>query len=550
MGKYDGTVRIDTRMDTGGFNKGIGKIGTAMRGIGAVLGKIAIGAALVFSVVLFILASIVRGLISLAKAMFDVGKDTAKYAAKVEELKSSFANLKMALLDAFSPLILAALPWIQQVVSWVQVLLSLVAQVMAGLTGQSGYWKTTATAAGSAADATKEVAENTKKAGEAAEGALAAFDDLNVLQMAKEEDTAPGGGGGGAGTSQEWVPLGEKALGIIEKIKAAWAEVVKFFEPLVEPLKRIWEALGRILEQIKIAAGAIWEDLSPAFEWFRDNVLVPVLDALATLFEKIATWAEENPEQMKGIIAAFMLLALAILIVISPVAQVIAIVLVLMTIIGLLIKYWPEISAAAITAWEWVKQAAIDAWNKIVETWEKAKAWFQETVMDPIKNAWNTTLNTIQNAFTRIFGSIKNKVTGIINDIIGLINGLISGIINGINRVIDLYNKLPGKDVELLSTPQIPPIGGSYRNVPRFATGAVIPPNAAFLAMLGDQRHGTNIEAPEELIRQIVREEGGGGKEVTINFAGSLGALVRELKPYIDKENNRIGRSLVKGSIS
>ena len=39
------------------------------------------------------------------------------------------------------------------------------------------------------------------------------------------------------------------------------------------------------------------------------------------------------------------------------------------------------------------------------------------------------------------------------------------------------------------------------------ATGAVIPPNREFAAILGDQRHGTNIEAPEGLIRQIVREE-------------------------------------------
>jgi hypothetical protein len=39
------------------------------------------------------------------------------------------------------------------------------------------------------------------------------------------------------------------------------------------------------------------------------------------------------------------------------------------------------------------------------------------------------------------------------------------------------------------------------------ATGAVIPANAPFAAILGDQKHGTNIEAPENLIRQIIREE-------------------------------------------
>jgi hypothetical protein len=50
-------------------------------------------------------------------------------------------------------------------------------------------------------------------------------------------------------------------------------------------------------------------------------------------------------------------------------------------------------------------------------------------------------------------------------------------------------------------------------------------------------------------MRQIVREEmQASEQEVTINFAGSLGALVRELKPYIDKENVRIGRSMVRGT--
>ena len=51
----------------------------------------------------------------------------------------------------------------------------------------------------------------------------------------------------------------------------------------------------------------------------------------------------------------------------------------------------------------------------------------------------------------------------------------------------------------------IPPI----QEIPRLAAGAVIPPNRKFMAVLGDQTRGTNIEAPESLIRKIVREESG-----------------------------------------
>ena len=51
--------------------------------------------------------------------------------------------------------------------------------------------------------------------------------------------------------------------------------------------------------------------------------------------------------------------------------------------------------------------------------------------------------------------------------------------------------------------------------MPRLATGAVIPPRQEFMAVLGDQKNGRNLEAPEGLIRQIVREESG-NKKVTI----------------------------------
>ena len=61
--------------------------------------------------------------------------------------------------------------------------------------------------------------------------------------------------------------------------------------------------------------------------------------------------------------------------------------------------------------------------------------------------------------------------------------------------------------------------------IPRLAQGAVIPPNREFLAVLGDQRHGTNLEAPEDLIRKIVREEAGGGGETTALLQAILSAI-------------------------
>lgn len=82
--------------------------------------------------------------------------------------------------------------------------------------------------------------------------------------------------------------------------------------------------------------------------------------------------------------------------------------------------------------------------------------------------------------------------------------------------------------------------------VPKLATGAVIPPNQEFMAILGDQRHGNNIEAPEGLIRQIVREESGGINGVlTVRPAPGF---TRHLYYELEVEKSRAGTPLVEGA--
>jgi hypothetical protein len=104
------------------------------------------------------------------------------------------------------------------------------------------------------------------------------------------------------------------------------------------------------------------------------------------------------------------------------------------------------------------------------------------------------------------FEGLKQAGKGWVNSMIGMINGLLRSLGNGINSVIRLINDfldvLP-EDVSgymRLSTISVP-------QIPYLAKGAVIPPNAPFMAVLGDQRHGTNIEAPLETIQQAFRAE-------------------------------------------
>ncbi len=86
-------------------------------------------------------------------------------------------------------------------------------------------------------------------------------------------------------------------------------------------------------------------------------------------------------------------------------------------------------------------------------------------------------------------------------------------------------------------------------SIPRLAKGAVIPPNREFIATLGDQKRGVNIEAPMETIKQGVAEVLAdmdlSGGPISVNFTGSLAQIGRVLQPVVVRENKRRGKSLV-----
>lgn len=114
--------------------------------------------------------------------------------------------------------------------------------------------------------------------------------------------------------------------------------------------------------------------------------------------------------------------------------------------------------------------------------------------------------------------------------------------IKGAQSQVDAYNAN-------MQTPNLQSGGQTFSSIPQLATGAVIPPNRRFTAVLGDQTNGRNLEAPESLIRQIVREESGGGSggvDVTVNFSGSLSGLARYLAPKIEVAQKQRGSNLIK----
>lgn len=127
---------------------------------------------------------------------------------------------------------------------------------------------------------------------------------------------------------------------------------------------------------------------------------------------------------------------------------------------------------------------------------------------------------------TEIWNSIWDVIKGVINLVIGGINGFTGAIedavnffVDGINVLIDGANALVGW-IPGVSSHVIPSLGHlDIPDIPELAQGAVIAPNNPFLAVLGDQTTGTNIEAPLDTIKQALVEAmgtAGAGQEIII----------------------------------
>lgn len=135
---------------------------------------------------------------------------------------------------------------------------------------------------------------------------------------------------------------------------------------------------------------------------------------------------------------------------------------------------------------------------------------------------WSQAWEGIKTIFSNVFSGLAdiaktpiNAIIGGFNSVLGVVNGLISKL-NNLKFRITVPNWIPGIGGSWwgFNGFSIPTIG----TIPMLASGAVIPPRSEFLAVLGDQKNGRNLEAPEDLLRQIVREEAGGNQRSGGNY--------------------------------
>ena len=404
--------------------------------------------------------------------------------------------------------------------------------------------------------------------------------------------TAPFGEGLSAFYQNILVPCGDWAL-------------TTLFPSVLENLSSVLEFLGAAASAAQPGISWLWENfLQPAAEWTGDAIvevinsltngiegLTGVLSGDTTLGEYISNLSDLEVIVM-SVVAAIALVAagiaiynaaMAIAAIVTnatclPIILVTAAIAALIAIIVLCVKHWDQICAAA--TW---------CWDRITAVWSGAKDWLVEHINGPFGSMflfisdlmesleqifsgvvdfiagvftgdWNRAWEGVVKVFKGVFNGIVAIASAPINLVIDLINGMVEAITAGLNYCINAINKLSfdvpdwvpgiggktfGFNIPTLKAMKIP-----YLTVPKLASGAVIPPNREFLAVLGDQTQGTNIEAPLETIKQAFREalaeSGGSARQMTVILQVGRRELGRTIVELGREEEQRVGMRIKK----
>ena len=196
---------------------------------------------------------------SMKEGFKNLAQYSSDYNAAMSALKSQSAQLKNGLAAAFEPIATTIIPYITQLVAWLNTATDTFARFLAALQGKQTYTK-----------AKKQVidyAKSLKTAQNAAQGALAAFDSINVLS--KKDTGGAGGETTGAGAFEE-AEVGTGMQGIIDKLTPfrdllnQWMQETDF-SPLINSFNNLAAACAPF-------SGYVYDGLL----WFMQNILLPL----------------------------------------------------------------------------------------------------------------------------------------------------------------------------------------------------------------------------------------------------------------------------------
>ena len=560
-----------------------------------------IKSALVFSLLYKVMQSVV-------KLFQNILMSDEEFKQDWEELKAAFYTAAYPIIN----LIVPAIKWIvQQVRDWA-VSIGKVAAALQGMSYSELVDQ--AKASKEAADNYSDMEKSSKKTADNVKKQLASFDDIQILSSGNEEEQGAEQYAGFKGlkeydTSGEKSMLDDlmtaiggalAAVGLILLFKGQIGWGVGFlvagaafwaigeiwgedYDPnsAADVLNNIMQTIGVSLAAVGIilltkgiitwgigfivAGAAIWAITEFAEGEFSTdpivNTLVKIMGiagtALLALGIILCVFGVINPVSIGLIVAGAALLvgALAlsneaiveairgpigaIMAIVSAAFIVIGIILICTGVgiplgIGLILAGAAGLATVVAVNWnaivDWVK----GAWNAVKQFWN--------TYIAPVFTAkWWTDLGK-----TCINGLVAGFEIGI-NGIIGAFESMINWIVDGLNKIsFDIPDWLGGGSFGI----NLPKANFGRVSIPRLAQGAVIPPNREFLAVLGDQRQGTNIETPlatmVEAFQMALDSRGGysgGNTEVVLEIDGrEFGRAVVEQG---NRENRRIGTRLV-----
>lgn len=361
---------------------------------------------------------------------------------------------------------------------------------------------------------------------------------------------------------QNWDMAKDKVQGLIDTIQPAFAAIKTAALNLATAVEETWTTyVVPVLDSAKTAIQSLWEIVIQFWEGIVYPIIQEIMavilelwnDSLKPLWDKIT-------DLVQSVIALVQVLCQWVVAIIAAIVQAV-------------LELWNQVLAPLIS---WllatfgpVFKDVFNAIGTVVKTIIKVicdKIDMALTALKGIidfltgvfKGDWEGAWNAIKQIFFGVFDSLHKKAADVLNRIKELVGNVVQGVKDLVGGLGDLGGAIANKvssawNAVTSGSPAQQSMEAPLASlpVPALARGAVIPPNHRFLAMLGDQTNGTNVEAPLETIQEALAEvlAAQGGQNITIRFAGDLAQLVRLLNPYIDKENNRRGARLVSGGV-
>lgn len=278
-------------------------------------------------------------------------------------------------------------------------------------------------------------------------------------------------------------------------LRPALEVLLQIWQDMMAGIQNAWNTYGQPIMDGVVAA---FRNLETIFSTLYYTVVEPILSNLIDLLQKL--WNEHLKQLWDDLLLLFGSVQNTILIfwnsVLSP-------------LINWLIASFGPVFSDVFNAVAGLVETAIGLMADAIDIILVVLRGLLDFLSAVFRGDWGAAWNAIADTVLAVWDRIKSGIKSAVNGIIGFINGMIQAAVNGLNRVIDAINTLS------FDVPDwVPGIGGSSLGfdfshitapqIPYLAQGAVIPPNREFMAVLGDQSHGTNVEAPLATIQQAV----------------------------------------------